>query len=120
MGVLLGKYDVHIYDSRVSYHFEIKRNITIIQGDSGTGKTNLINMIADYNQSGISSGVTIICDRKCITLRLQDELQVELLKSLHGYIIFLDENNAFTRKKEFAEIVNTSDNYFVFTKTSHT
>lgn len=49
---MVGKYDIKVYNNRVSYHFVIKRNITIIQGDSGTGKTSLFNLISDYNQSG--------------------------------------------------------------------
>ncbi|WP_035764662.1 hypothetical protein [Butyrivibrio sp. NC2002] len=110
---MVGKYDIRVYNNRVSYHFVIKRNITIIQGDSGTGKTSLFNLISDYNQSGISSGVTVSCDRKCVTLRLNDELQTELLKAMHGYIVFLDENSSFVKTHEFAKIANKSDNYFV-------
>ena len=29
------------------YTFTIKRNITIVRGDSGTGKTTLFDMVAD-------------------------------------------------------------------------
>lgn len=37
-----GKYRVVVKNKRLHYEFEIKRNITIIKGDSATGKTNLI------------------------------------------------------------------------------
>ena len=38
------------------YTFTIKRNITIVRGDSGTGKTTLFDMVADYMRTGEQSG----------------------------------------------------------------
>ena len=34
---MTGKYDIEIYNKRVHYHLTVKRNITVIQGDSATG-----------------------------------------------------------------------------------
>ena len=31
---MIGKYKIEIYDNRIHYEFDIKRNITVIQGDS--------------------------------------------------------------------------------------
>ena len=45
---MTGKYDIEIYNKRVHYHLTVKRNITVIQGDSATGKTELLRMISDY------------------------------------------------------------------------
>ena len=55
---MTGKYDIEIYNKRVHYHLTVKRNITVIQGDSATGKTELLRMISDYENNGISSGIT--------------------------------------------------------------
>lgn len=46
---MIGIVNVSVRNSRNSYTFALKRNITILSGDSGTGKTTLYNMIADYN-----------------------------------------------------------------------
>ena len=43
-----GRYTIQIENKRFCYKFNISRNITIIQGDSGTGKTTLIDMISDF------------------------------------------------------------------------
>ena len=50
------KYDIEIYNKRVHYHLTVKRNITVIQGDSATGKTELLRMISDYENNGICFG----------------------------------------------------------------
>ena len=60
---MTGKYDIEIYNKRVHYHLTVKRNITVIQGDSATGKTELLRMISDYENNGISSGITKICEK---------------------------------------------------------
>ena len=42
-----GKHHIIIESARLKYEFDIKRNITIIQGDSATGKSTLIDLISD-------------------------------------------------------------------------
>ena len=93
------------------YEFEIKRNITIIKGDSATGKTTLINMIRQYANLGTSSGIDVACDVPCRTLEGADWQLI--LQNISGYILFIDEENAFIRTEQFASIVRNSDNYFV-------
>ena len=110
---MVGKYAIRIYDSKVSYYLEIQRKITILRGDSATGKTTLINMLLDYSRLGSGSGVTVECDVKCTTFSFTDEMQLQILQNMHGYILFFDENNPFIRTQVFAENVIKSDNYFV-------
>ena len=38
-----GKHHIIVESARLKYEFDIKRNITIIQGDSAPGKTTLID-----------------------------------------------------------------------------
>lgn len=40
-----GKYHIVVQNNRLRYELDVKRNITIIRGDSATGKTTLLNMI---------------------------------------------------------------------------
>lgn len=54
-----GKKRVIIQNNRVHYEFVIKRNITIIQGDSASGKTTLVNMIRQAENLGESSGINV-------------------------------------------------------------
>ena len=57
-----GKHKIVVKNNRLHYEFEIKRNITIIKGDSATGKTTLINMIRQFANLGNASGIEIECD----------------------------------------------------------
>ena len=106
-----GKYKVIVKNNRLHYEFEIKRNITIIKGDSATGKTTLINIVRQFADLGNSSGIDVVCDAPCRVL--EGSMWKILLQNMVGNIIFIDEENHFIRTKEFAEAVKESDNYFV-------
>lgn len=43
-----GKHKVVVSTKRLKYEFELRRNLTIIKGDSATGKTTLVDMIRDF------------------------------------------------------------------------
>ncbi len=50
--ILVGAYHVIVQNSIVKYEFDIKRNITVIKGDSAMGKTVLVDMIREYILNG--------------------------------------------------------------------
>lgn len=106
-----GSHRVIIEAKRVKYDSTLTRNITILTGDSASGKTVLIDYIRDYRRYGSESGVMVSCDRECRTLDNEDwEMQ---LKRITNSIIFIDEGNRFVTSKEFAKLALESDNYFV-------
>ena len=63
-----GTYLVTVGNSALQYKFEIRRNITIIKGDSATGKTTLVEMIGEYYENGENSGITLNCKKHCVVL----------------------------------------------------
>lgn len=106
-----GKYDIIVKDAHLQYKFTITRNITILRGDSATGKTTLIDMIASYQQNRERSGVTVISDKECVVI---NELNWQLnLSQVKDSIVFIDEGGAFVKTTEFAETIKKSDNYYV-------
>ena len=106
-----GKHRIVVKNNRLHYEFEIKRNITIIQGDSATGKTTLINMLRQAENLGESSGVDVISDVPCKIL--EGSNWKIILRNSSGNIFFIDEENSFINTEEFASMVKESDNYFV-------
>lgn len=106
-----GSYRIVVSNAKVRYDFTIRRNITIIKGDSATGKTTLVEMIREHYESGENSGIQLRCDRPCRGLAGRD--WKTLLAVIHESIIFIDEDNEFLPTNEFAEAVRESDNYYV-------
>ena len=106
-----GKYRIVVKNKRLHYEFEIKRNITVIQGDSATGKTTLINMLRQAESLGSSSGVDVVCPVPCRVL--EGASWKLILEHTTGTIFFADEENSFINTQEFAEAVRNSDNYYV-------
>lgn len=106
-----GKYHIVVQNNKLRYDLDVRRNITVIRGDSATGKTRLIALVEQAAALGEGSGVEVRCERPCRTLGGNDWNLV--LPNLHGQIIFLDEESRFVKSQEFAEAVRASDNYFV-------
>ena len=84
-----GKHKIVVKNNRLQYEFVIKRNITIIQGDSATGKTTLINMLRQAENLGESSGIDVISDVPCKIL--EGSNWKIILENSVGNIFFTDE-----------------------------
>ena len=98
-------------DRHIQYKFTVERNITILRGDSATGKTTLINMIDAYQRGGESSGVSVVSDKRAVVLDAYN-WQANLAM-ITDSIVFIDEGDAFVRSEEFARAAQNSDNYYV-------
>lgn len=106
-----GSYTIQISTKRIKYNFTIHRNITIIQGNSATGKTTLVSLVRRFYEQGNKSGVKLSCDRVCMPLSGKDWRK--LLAGVSNTIVFIDEGNQFIKSTDFAEAVKNSDNYYV-------
>ena len=108
---MTGKYQIVLYNNKVQYRLSVERNLTLLRGDSATGKSELIRLLTQYNGNPHSSGITLICDKECTVLN-EGNWQL-FLQIYRGRVFFIDEGNAFLRTQEFADEVKRSDNYFV-------
>lgn len=106
-----GRYSVLVQDKRLRYQFEICRNITIIRGDSATGKTTLLEMLAAYELGGEESGIEVRCEKPCRVLTGVD--WKDRLAGIRGSLVFMDEIARFTSSEDFAAAIRGSDNYYV-------
>ena len=106
-----GSYRIVVQNSKVRYDFEVRKNITIIKGDSATGKTTLVELIREYYENGVESGITLSCEKECATLSGRD--WESILATKKDSILFIDEGNRFVQSKEFARAIQKTDNYYV-------
>lgn len=106
-----GKHRIVVSTKRQKYEFELRRNLTILRGDSATGKTTLIEMIQDHENDPLGSPVELISDKKCYVL--EGALWKEQLAGITDSIVFVDEGNTFVKAEEFAGVIQNTDNYYV-------
>ena len=106
-----GRQSVRVASRRVDFKFELNRNITIVRGDSGTGKTTLYDLVASHTRLGEASGVTVKCAKRCVALVDLD--WKNQLASTEDSIVFIDEGAAYIASKEFASAIRKTDNYYV-------
>ena len=109
--IMKGSYEVIIRNNRIQYKFTIYRNITILRGDSATGKTTLIEMVDTFSKDGLDSGIEILCKKKCIVLERGNWMRD--LENISDSIVFIDEGNGFVKSVDFSEMVKNSSNYYV-------
>lgn len=121
-----GKVKFSIQNNHIAFKFDFERNVTVITGDSGTGKTKLINMVRNYSELGKASGVKLKCyseviredgkkskiERPCVVLSGNNWDTV--LEKTKGSIVFVEESTSFLTSHEFAIAIQQSDNYYVF------
>lgn len=133
-----GSYRFRVKSKKIIFEFSIRRNITVIRGESASGKTTLLHMMYEYRgesasgkaallhmvyeylRIGRESGYSVSADssyyvylRKEVGRSWQDALY-----PLKNTIIFIEENNPFVFSKEFAEFVRKSGNYVVLVNRS--
>ena len=53
-----GKHSIVVRNRRVQFALELERNITVIRGDSATGKTTMLGMLRDYEELGATARET--------------------------------------------------------------
>lgn len=106
-----GIHKVVVGTKYLKYEFELRRNLTIIRGDSATGKTTLVDMIRTHMNDGESGPVTLNCDKRCYVV--EGNLWKGQLDNIQDGIVFIDEGNEFVKTKDFARAIQQTDNYYV-------
>lgn len=106
-----GKYKIIVENKRIRYDFEIRRNLTILQGNSATGKTTLVDMIQEYYENGAASGIKLHSEKECAVLVGRNWKSI--LAVVQDSIVFIDEGNEFVLTDEFAAAIQKTDNYYV-------
>ncbi len=107
------KHHIVVETERLKYEFDIRRNITVIQGDSATGKTTLVQLLETYSRYGKDSGVRLQSDVPCVVFGGDASLWKVAMETYQGSIVFIDEDYSFIYSKEFADVIQDTSNYYV-------
>lgn len=106
-----GSVHIIVQNERIKYEFVLRRNLTIIRGDSATGKTTLVDMIREYKSLGEESGIELSCEKDCIVV--EGNGWEKQLSDAGQSVVFVDEGNRFVSSVEFARFIQGTDNYYV-------
>lgn len=106
-----GIHRIIVQNKRIRFDFEIRRNLTVLRGDSATGKTTLIEMIQEYVNNKEDSSIELICDKTCYVL--EGATWKGQLSEMKDSIVFIDEGNSFVFSDDFSEAIQNTDNYYV-------
>ena len=94
------------------YEFTLHRNLTILRGNSGSGKTKLFELIADYNRFGKSSDAKVSSD--CPVIAYDGRNWERDISEIENSIVIVDEENSkFVNSVDFARTIKGSSNYYL-------
>jgi predicted ATPase len=108
-----GEHSILIDTGKVKFNLTLDWNITVIIGDSATGKTYLCDTVHNYVKFGRSSGINVITDVKLDVGANTFEDAIRQLRNSSNTIIFYDSDIKYVMKSEFVEAVRDSSNYVV-------
>ena len=106
-----GIHRIMVQNKRIRFDFELNRNLTLLRGDSATGKTTLIDLVREYINIGVNSSIELVCDKNCYVL--EGITWKGQLSEIRDSIVFIDEGNPFVYSDEFARVIQETDNYYV-------
>ena len=114
---LKGEVKLNIHNNRVIYEFTLKRNITIVRGKSGTGKTTLYRLVSDYMKDNKGSGVKISMSSGNSCIALSDTDWENQIKKTKNSVVFIDEGfigfKNIENINDFIRRIKKTDNYYV-------
>ena len=112
---MLGKYYINIRNKRIAYNLEFKRSITIIRGNSGTGKSTFIRMLKEYIDLGKLSNIKVNTNiSNFLVLSSEKDCDLVIDNNLQDYIFFADENISAVKSKYFVDYLKTSGSWLVY------
>lgn len=65
-----GKHEISVSNRDISFKFTLERNITVVVGNSATGKTTLYELIYEHMRDGEHSGISLSCDKKWLFINM--------------------------------------------------
>ena len=114
-GVVLLLVELKVKDKDIEYYIKLNRRVTIIQGDSGSGKTHLCSLVADSRRN---PKINIQCNKEVYSF--DNNIHSSMLKELKNSIIIIDEdtidlatNNLLYKNSNLLECVIENDIYLI-------
>lgn len=114
-----GRHTISVTSRKSSYHLELERKISVLKGNSGTGKSSLIRLISEHLEYGKQSGVKISVGSS-VSLAVLTNISdwSEILSSVHDTVLFIDEDVRYLYSESFQRELWKADCYVVIVSRS--
>lgn len=114
-----GRHIVSVTSRKASYRLELERKISVLKGNSGTGKSSLIRLILEHLEYGKQSGVKISVDSS-VSLAVLTNISdwPKILSSVHDTVLFIDEDVRYLYGESFQRDLWEADCYAVIVSRS--
>ena len=86
---------IRVQRGKVVYDLDLRRSVSVIKGNSGSGKSLLVKCVSEYMASGVNSAVTIECERKVECILSEPPDYETYIKEHKDSVIILDKNIQF-------------------------
>lgn len=116
---MTGKVDIELRTPLIEYSISLRRNITFIKGDSGTGKSYLCNLLEQALEGVEDVTMTVSQSVDCLVLpRVTSNPRIskswdEIIKSCEDTVIFIDESCDCWKSGIFSRVIQGTSNYYV-------
>lgn len=109
-----GRHSISIISRKASYHLVLERKVSILKGNSGTGKSSLIRLISEYLEYGKKSGVKVAVDSSASLGVLTNSSDWEtVLSAVKNRVLFVDEDVDYIYTEAFQKELWGADCYVV-------
>ncbi len=106
-----GRKTIELKVNKVKFEIVVERKVTVIKGDSGTGKTTFARAVRL-----LSTGrAKVVCNcKELLQFVSGDNSEWEtVIRKCNEKIVVIDEDAGFVQTKEFASVVTESNCYFI-------
>lgn len=114
-----GRHIITVISRRASYKLELERKVSVIKGNSGTGKSSLLRLISDYLEYGKKSGIKLSLNSNAsLGVMTNSSAWGEILSSVHNTVLFIDEDVEYLYRESFQRELWRADCYAVIVSRS--
>lgn len=100
------------YMDIIDVHIELKRNYTVLNGESGTGKSYIFEILSQYAIENPEENILCINDDKVVDKKPQ--FLINLLKEYNDAIIFIDQADSIFMNTKIRDYVgHDRNNYYI-------
>ena len=113
---MIGSYHLRVKTKKVSFDLTLERQISIVRGDTATGKSYFAEIIDQYAKeisSGVPTTVKVITDFSFLKVITNPETVNYELRGKSNGLVIIDEITVSKLHSQLPEIILGSDNYFL-------